>query len=582
MKKNFLLFSILFFSSIVFGQTTLSNTNYSWSQVTGGKLLLKPVLTPYGFICASDGKTVSSVTNNGVILWEQRFSVNSETYIKTISKDFTLIISGNGIKMTLINPSGVLLWNRILDFEFSGEVYEGRDGRFFVQGKKQLACYGINGICKWLLNTEEQSILPVQELEDGSLVLFLKKLDEGKTKALRITPFGKIIEEITFAGEILTAASSSKGIFVTFSDGSAGLFGIQNDKTINRFVLDKKMYVTSKSNFFISDNQDSNGFFITGDNNKLKIFCIDSYSGKILWTSLLPEMNLKNISETKITEEGIFISDDSSAVFLNKDGLLKWSGILPENKGKTKWNYLFFTENNTLVIVKDNWSMEAYIVEQHTGRKNLNNKYDYYLDYLNVNSSVYSNLYHSSLNQAITSEERYKSLEAGYYGNKEIEYTSDLLSACEAYIKTNSESYFGTREEPSVFLSNASGLISLFNQLPLYGTRYTTHMTSKLLLQENNNSVLNCITIGISKSGYDPDSEILNALENLAAKTSLRNVKLQMNICDAVYSICHFMGRPAFNKHGKEILKNFLFPANDSKVRIKARDTLQKIAALEK
>lgn len=123
---------------------------------------------------------------------------------------------------------------------------------------------------------------------------------------------------------------------------------------------------------------------------------------------------------------------------------------------------------------------------------------------------------------------------------------------------------------------------SLFAQLPLYGTRYTTNLTAKLLKNEKNSFIIKCIVTGLSKDGYDPDGEILKALESLAGTVSSKNPALQTNICDAVFSICRFMGRPAYNKSGKFILKNFMSPANDSKVRLYARETLEKISALEK
>lgn len=566
-------------------QTQLSNLNTSWSQVLGGKFLSKPVLTPYGFIGATDGRSIAAISNSGKIIWEQNFGVNSQTILTVLSKDFLLCTSQNGRRLTLFNPSGVPLWNKMLDYEVFCQAYEGRDGRFFVRGKNVLACFGINGICKWKIDTDLQSDLPVQELVDGSLILFMNELIEGKTRALRITPFGEIIEDIIFAGEILSATTSEKGVFLVFSDGSAGLFGLlreeSNSKAVNKYVLDPSIFGKNTSNFFVSNNKNSNGIFVTAKNKDVKLLYLNTENGSVIWDLLIPDFEINKILEAKLSDEGFFLCDNRQGFFINLKGLLQWNCLLPENQNKNKWKYAFFSENNTLVICKDNWSIEGYTVEQHTGNKTTDIKYDYYFDYLTIDSSVYSTIYQDRMDKEITGKERYKKLEAGFYGKKEIVYTSDILSACQAYIKSNNENTFGLREGPSVFLANTSDMESLLNQLPLYGTRYTTNLTAKLLRQETNNSILNCIITGIKKDGYDPDGEILEALRILSAKTPSRNTTLQKNICDAVYSICRFMGRPAFNKNGKDILKDLMYPANNSSVRTKARDTMEKIAALE-
>lgn len=583
--RKLLLFILLFsFITLAEAQTQLNSMNTTWTQVLGGKFLSKPVTTPYGFIGATDGRSIASISNNGVILWEENLSVNSRSIINTVSEDFTLAVTNDNKKITLFNPSGVPLWSKVLDNEIIDKAYEGRDGRFFLRGKNVLFCYGINGICKWQIKTEDQSNIGIQELNDGSLIIFLKELNDGKTRALRITPFGKTLEDITFAGEIISACTSKDGIFLTFSDGSAGLFtlDLKENKAVNKFVLNKDQYQSSTLNFFISKKTLQNGMFVTLQGNGIKILYIESQSGKTLWEKTLGEINIKDIKEAVLTNQGFFICDSKTAYYLGNSGTINWHALLPENKNRNKWKNLVFTENNTLVVFKDNWSMDAYIVSQSIGTQIKDTDFDYYKNYLSVDSSVYSNIFQYDFDPEITSFDRYKMLEAGYYGDKEISFTSDILSACQAYMKNSSESNFGTRENLTVFQTNTTQLQSLLNQLPLYGTRYTSNLTAKLLLKEKNNSILNSLLSGITKCGYDPDGEILKALENLASKTSTKNITTQMNICDAVYAVCRFMGRPAYNKSGKIILKNFMSISRDSKVRIKARETMENIAKLEK
>ena len=81
--------------------------------------------------------------------------------------------------------------------------------------------------------------------------------------------------------------------------------------------------------------------------------------------------------------------------------------------------------------------------------------------------------------------------------------------------------------------------------------------------------------------GYDPDGKLLEAIERNAVKAGNKDSAYLNTICDAVYSICRFMGRPAWNKKGKQILKSFMGAGYSFNTRTYARDTLKKIISLE-
>ena len=74
---------------------------------------------------------------------------------------------------------------------------------------------------------------------------------------------------------------------------------------------------------------------------------------------------------------------------------------------------------------------------------------------------------------------------------------------------------------------------------------------------------------------------LLDAIEKSAARFGNKDSVYLNTVCDCVYSICLFMGRPAYNKKGKEILKTFMGPGYTFNTRTYARDTLKKIISLE-
>ncbi|MCF0242163.1 MAG: hypothetical protein HUK25_05955, partial [Treponema sp.] len=558
-----LFFLLPFFS---YPQTDLTNLNSSWSQVMGGTFLQKPETTSYGFIGITDAKTLISISNSGMILWEKNFPINNSTIYKTVSDDFTVLITNSKKKVTLVNPSGSAIWSKVLDFEVTQKPIEGWDGRFFLCGKNNIICYGVNGIAKWAMELPDTSIIPVQTLTDGSIVVFLKNLLDGKTKAIRISPFGKQLEEIIFAGEVTEAFSCSKGIFLIFSDGSSGLFSLEENKAVNKYVISlnqkqikKQKVVTDISSDFI--------WLLNTEDKGVHFYLINALSGSIISDFINQNINLIKLSETKITENGIFISDQSKAFYLSNDGNELWSGNLPDKQSKNRWTYLIFTQNNTLVICKDNWAIDAYVVSQSPMKKSKDYAMLKYNNYYTIDTSLYDTLYQHTFNKDLASKERYEKLRSGFYGNEEISYTSECLSFISAYLKSVNETDFGIKTNNTVFKTAPKDIESVFIQLPLYGTKDFSYQTAKILLQEKNPTLQNALIIGLEKNGYDPEGEILSALELISEESSEKNVNLRINICDAVYSICRFMGRPAFNKNGKLILSNFLYPTNNSRVK---------------
>ena len=132
-----------------------------------------------------------------------------------------------------------------------------------------------------------------------------------------------------------------------------------------------------------------------------------------------------------------------------------------------------------------------------------------------------------------------------------------------------------------IYQRDTTGMQVFLSQLELFGTDTFIPYLASFIKLEKDDSNLQILLKSVSESGYDPDNLILNAIDirshNIPAAKS-RNFIL---ICDAVYEICRFMGRPALYSHGMEILTKFLNPQYESSVRDYARNTLTKIAGLK-
>ena len=113
--------------------------------------------------------------------------------------------------------------------------------------------------------------------------------------------------------------------------------------------------------------------------------------------------------------------------------------------------------------------------------------------------------------------------------------------------------------------------------MALSGTCDFSGLFADMLLNEGNASLSIPLLCCVADYAFDPDGEMLSALEYLLSKTPASDTNLIKTICDATYSICAFMGRPSFNKKGKEILTSLMYPKYSRIINLYARSTLEKM-----
>ena len=192
----------------------------SWQLVVGGAPVGNPLVTEYGFAVPLEGRTMAAVSEDGRLMWfaglpGSRISPHSSTG----TGDFLITVSG-GNAVSLINPSGLTLWSAKAPAEIISTPIQGRDGRIYVQCPREVVCFGINGTLKWATPAGESSGIPLMELEDGSILHIQKKTLQGCSTALRYSPFGVILEELTFSGKVTSAITTKYGVILVFTDCS--------------------------------------------------------------------------------------------------------------------------------------------------------------------------------------------------------------------------------------------------------------------------------------------------------------------------------------------------------------------------
>lgn len=596
-KKVIRILSLLFFSSAVFGQPPvvrqqkLSAENSSWTSVISGAALCQPKKTSYGFAVLTDGKMISACSENGTKLWEKGVHGHPDPFLTVFSSDFLLTVSDSK-NLSLINPSGLTLWTVKVPFSITNDPVVGRDSRIIVKGNKGLACYGVNGVCKWTLETPALKKTPVLELNDGTMMCLLESLKDGKSSAIRFTPFGEIVENINFTGVIQSAVSCPDGVLLSFNGGGAGMCAVQENTTSTKWSIpysDRAFSNTNPSSG--SDFLDLTGrraaLVIAGSGNvKTRVLIFSTIDGRVSdWFNV--DFYYNDIACKAITTnaDSLFFCDKNQSSVYDTTGNLLWNALLPPPGDLfNKWNFVTFTKGNYLVICSKSWAMAGFRTTYKLTKKNqIKQKKLDYSNFYNIDTSYFEVFnFLETFDEKYTGNNRQKTLKAGGYGIKEVEYSNALFSVYSAYNSYLMQSFSGARpDEKSLFARDKTGLQEILCQFSLFGTDDYAGMLANIIRLETDETNLQLVLRSAALFGYDPQGSILKAIGIKTKKMESNKTTDLILVCDAVYEICRFMGRPALYSYGMEILSQLLYPQYDSKVRDYARNTLTKIAGLK-
>ncbi len=574
------IFSISFFFILVFpfygGEALrtldLSHLEPSWTAVIGGSAVSPAIETSYGIAVLTDGRLLSACTNSGKVIWQKQIKGRPTPYISSFG-DFLFAVTDTN-KLNMINPSGNVLWTGETPFEIKDVPVSGFDGRVFVRGEKNIACFGLNGVRKWSLKTESLANFKPLVLNDGSVLVFKKNLQKGCQVGIHISPFGKKIDEQPFSGEVTAACSSKKGLLVAVKSNSIGLINVSpsTGKISHRwsYPLPSK---TSRCYAACYNEKSGHCAFFIDQGGSTVVYIMDSDKGFLISEIKLGSFNSLDIQIAKSTSTGFLLSDSSFASEFYEDGTILWNARLPDRKN---WNYLCYSFSNYLFICQKDWSMLSYRMSQtslHTESYSTP-KTSSYIKLRKINSL--NNEYNIKTFSQDDFPSIAKLLSDGDYGEKEKPLLEDIkYEAFNYQTSLNSKERFATKT--SYFQENPLYTEQVFKLMALSGTCDFSGLFADMLLNEGNASLSIPLLCCVAEYAFDPEGEMLSALEYILSKTSASDTNLIKTICDATYSICVFMGRPSFNKKGKEILTGLMYPKYSRIINLYARSTLEKM-----
>lgn len=576
----FTIFSDLYAASTASSEsiTKVDEMDRSWFNVLSGSPSSAPLNTNYGFLIVEDSKFLSSYSRSGQRLWQ----TNTKAKIKDISISETefIAVTNQNNQLQLINPSGLVLWTKSLGFTSLSAPFFGFDGRTFVRGINQLSCFGINGIQKWTIKTDNQNSLEPKLLNDGSIILFLEKTHDGKTCALRISPFGNVLEEIVFQGKVVNAFTCDSGIILVFSSGEIGMASIKADSSKETgLIYSKWINKDVKCTEYSSCRKLSATKYAIFTPGYLVV--INTDKGQIEKYFNIPEITDNNYLFFETIDDKFVIAQNSSCTVYNLSGKKIKHIKMPSKSGKYKWEFSFFMNSGYLTFLSKDWTINSFKIIS-TSKEKESPTFSYYQSKKLISGykSYITNLDYKPEKRTFDAES-FKALKSGNYGIKEIDISNIVNTVINSYYesKTTASMNRDTFELISVQY-NLADMENILNLIPLLQSHYFQQKIAYLLSVEDDKTMILKLLKTVNECGYDPGGEILSQIELLVKRTNPKDQVILQSCADAVYEICRFMGRPALLSKGKEILGGLFYPQYDESTKKAARSAMQKLAEL--
>lgn len=558
-------------------QRVLDLKESTFTSVLGGNIISTPQKTSYGYIAYTEGRLITAFTQDGKILWQKGMKGRPFSDITVGADDIFYTLSDKTV-LSMHNPSGLVLWSQDTDIYVTEPPLLGKDGRVFIRNESSIACYGTNGICRWNLTTNLlNTAIPLNQLNDGSLLAVLEeKTSDGRSKALRISPFGKILEEISFTSTINSMHETESGIFISFTDGNSGLCKVENGNAISKWTIqtinNRKINVSTfiQNSFF----EEKIYFYNTQSD---KIIILNEKTGKIITETETIGFSKQNILWASSTAQGIVLISIDMAICIDESGIILWSADLSKT---SRWNHILATDNGNIIFCTSDWTIKGIQIWKTPGTQ----KSSFKKKELKSYSEFYS--FENTISSNFITKENYEEITNGFkngnFGEKEeiwLPFIETQINNLYSDWLTENLSFMDGKP---YFQANIQKNQMVLSMIQESGSTIYQKKIAVLLKKIKDPSVLTFLVETAAGCSYDPDLEMLNALAYLTAKNTLTQDELfQIKVCDATYNICRYMGKTAFLEKGQEIIAKLINPIYPQKTRNYAMQTIRKIMDLK-
>lgn len=522
-----------------------------------GNVIATPVQVKSRVVTITDGGLISTFSTDGYRKYERALKKRpSENY--TVTKNgMILSVSSDLMSLSFYNPDGYFVWSHDFEEKIVGSPVSGYDGRIFVSTSKSLFCFGVTGNLRWEKKLPEEINEQLRTLNDGTL-LCIKSAPGKESVAYRYTPYGEMLEEITFYGEAVLTAEHEAGVLILFSDGTFGCCSVKDNRAVSLWAslpipnMHIKHEKTDAASILRLDSTSvsvlyPNGLIIIYDTEEGKEICRTAVSSGFSKGQLFYCEN-KIMAVTEFGDEVIF-------TLVNTDGVPIWSGMR-KTKGRIVY---FYTEDGYLLQFTDNWllSVSRPWTEKEVQKANNNDG---------------SFIKRPRFYETYTNTDEEKKISDILYELKEI------LTELQPFMGS-SDNY---EIDSSLFEKDLLSSLSCFKDAALTGYDFSLQIGEIIKNSDNELYVKTALDYSLI-NGYDPDAYMLSAIYAFinTPHNFICTDSLYKKICDSTASICSFSGGEIFQNYGSRILVKFMSSGYSTSIKEYAVTTMKTLMALQ-
>ena len=550
----------------------LSAIKPSKVTVLGGAALAAAVRCESGYMIPIEGKILYAFDGEGNAVWTHGLS----SKVESLSPGLGGILYAVSRKTTLcmIGPGGKELWKARPGFSMDGDPVAGRDGRVFVRGGGKVACYGLKGTRRWVTDVDGQDTgLPLLELNDGRLLVFLTKSEGGKSCALTLSPFGKPMEELTFSGTVKSAASCGDGVLLAFADGAIGLCSVQGGKSVSSWIkASSETRFSSAAQIVTGVFSSRTAAFLAG--SPARLLYVNTQTGQIE-AEARTGLNAASLRYKAVTAQGLALADNGTAECYSGEALPVWKATY--NNSST-WSYMFISDEGFINFMGKDWVISSYRVRQSLSA-GLDSQFKekaavQYYAFCSDSNMGSSDVYGRAISGKL-SVEMMDDWKKGDYGAREQGYVSLLNSEISSIDMAYNVAGSARASSSSYYLTHPAYCQELFSLAASSQLASFAPYIARLMIKTSGSPLSLTLVKAAGETAFDADGSMLDALMYTAQHSA--NDGVLIAICDATYEICRFMGRNTFIRKGNAILGYLLYPQFSQRVHDYAKKTLDRL-----
>ena len=536
MKKLF----IIFISVVFTAQSTFlisQEMEAFWTLVFAGDNITTPVFSQGNIYTAGADKAINCITSRGTFLW-RRNTKNYPTPLISTSIGGVVYLVTRGNYIEAYSSQGMPIWTYKCPEMPLFPVYIAKDGYLLITFQKHIIALTRQGKLKWDIPLPATPTKEPIEVAQKNIILLL---DDGSF--LRISMFGKLLEQLSLKKSINTIAFAPDGYLVSCRDNTLSYYKVGESSTlIWQLESSSPCYaITHKEDVFLC-------VYENGNVSAKKV-----RDGSDVWSLDL----LHRMSEAMKCENvaGEFqIRDKGFGAVIASNGKIKWQKELVE-----KQFLPIITENGLLIGIKreilNAYRMETKLLRKDPKRVDLSkggsqSDGSENEDYVLHKATVLYLLGFSTFNFFSDVEQDLKN---GNVAGKE-DYYAIMLTGI---IQNEAKSAYFPHEFSSFERARAA---TLLGQMGLYQYR-------DVLLNQISVSMDVELAIGVLKGltalAYDPDGKTLDGITFILNKNSPDNVELIKSVVDAFYALSKFGDKVTAKKAVENLfsIMNGAYPA---------------------